>query len=144
MLLTDDEETAVDIAQELCEDNTARQSIEKEILADIDERIKRDPSIVQNKIIVVCGENWHQGVIGIVASRIKEVYSKPSIVISIDDDGCRASGRSVKGFSLCDAVFACSHLLTQFGGHPMAVGFGLVKENIEAFTKGEARNRVDI
>ncbi len=135
MLLTDDEETAVDIAQELCEDNTARQSIEKEILADIDERIKRDPSIVQNKIIVVCGENWHQGVIGIVASRIKEVYSKPSIVISIDDDGCRASGRSVKGFSLCDAVFACSHLLTQFGGHPMAVGFGLKKENIEAFTK---------
>lgn len=134
MLLTDDEETAIDIAQELCEDNTQRQQIEKEILDDIDDRIKRDPTIVQNRIIVVCGENWHQGVIGIVASRLKEIYGKPSIVISVDSDGCRASGRSVKGFSICDAVFACSDLLTQFGGHPMAVGFGIEKENIEAFT----------
>lgn len=133
MLLTDDEEIATDIALELCEDNTMRQQIEKEILDDIDERIQRDPTIVQNRIIVVCGENWHQGVIGIVASRLKEVYGKPSIVISIDDDCCRASGRSVKGFSICDAVFACSHLLTQFGGHPMAVGFGIEKENIDAF-----------
>ncbi|MBQ8539187.1 MAG: single-stranded-DNA-specific exonuclease RecJ [Ruminococcus sp.] len=135
MLLTDDEDMAYDIAQELCEDNTQRQAIEKEILDDIDERIKRDPSIIQNRIIVVYGENWHQGVIGIVASRIKEIYGKPSIVISIDEDGCRASGRSVKGFSLCDAVFACSDLLTQFGGHPMAVGFGILKHNIKAFTK---------
>lgn len=135
MLLTDEEDVAFGIAQELCEDNTQRQAIEKEILDDIDERIKRDPTIVQNRIIVVCGENWHQGVIGIVASRIKEIYGKPSIVISIDEDGCRASGRSVKGFSLCDAVFACSDLLTQFGGHPMAVGFGIVKQNIKAFTK---------
>lgn len=135
MLLTDEEEIAYDIASELCEDNTHRQQIEKEILDDIDERIKRDPSIVQNRIIVVSGENWHQGVIGIVASRLKETYGKPSIVISVDDDCCRASGRSVKGFSICDAVFACSSLLTQYGGHPMAVGFGIEKENIEKFTK---------
>lgn len=133
MLLSDDEQVAYDIAQELCEDNIQRQSIEKEILDDIDERIKRNPSIVQNRVIVVCGENWHQGVIGIVASRLKEAYGKPSIVISIDDDACRASGRSVKGFSICDAVFACSDLLTQFGGHPMAVGFGIIKENIDDF-----------
>ncbi len=133
MLLSDDEETAYDIASELCDDNTQRQSIEKEILDDIDERIKRDPSIVQKRVIVVCGENWHQGVIGIVASRLKEVYGKPCIVISVDDDGCRASGRSVKGFSLCDAVFACADLLTQYGGHPMAVGFGILKENIDDF-----------
>ncbi len=133
MLLTDDEALASDIALELCEDNTQRQLIEKEILDDIDSRIKRTPSIVQNRVIVVCGENWHQGVIGIVASRIKEIYGKPSIVISIDDDCCRASGRSVKGFSICDAVFACSDLLTQFGGHPMAVGFGIKKENIDDF-----------
>ncbi len=133
MLLTDDEQQAGDIALELCDDNTQRQAIEKEILSDIDERIKRNPTIVQNRVIVVCGENWHQGVIGIVASRLKEAYGKPSIVISVDDDGCRASGRSVKGFSLCDAVFACSDLLTQFGGHPMAVGFGIKAENIDDF-----------
>ncbi len=135
MLLTDDEQTAYDIAAQLCEDNTQRQAIEKEILDDIDERIMRDPSIVQNRIIVVCGENWHQGVIGIVASRLKETYDKPSIVISIDNGVCRASGRSIKGFSLCDAVFACSDLLTQFGGHPMAVGFGIESDNIDAFIK---------
>lgn len=135
MLLTDDEQTASDIAAQLCEDNTQRQAIEKEILDDIDERIMRDPSIVQNRIIVVCGENWHQGVIGIVASRLKETYDKPSIVISIDNGVCRASGRSIKGFSLCDAVFACSDLLTQCGGHPMAVGFGIEQDNIDAFIK---------
>ena len=89
MLLAEDEQTAFEIAQELCEDNTQRQAIEKEILDDIDGRIKRDPTIVQNRVIVVCGENWHQGVIGIVASRLKEAYGKPSIVISIDDDVCR-------------------------------------------------------
>ena len=133
MLLTDDEYLASDIALELCEDNTQRQQIEKDILDDIDTRIKCDPTITHNRVIVVCGENWHQGVIGIVASRLKEVYGKPSIVISIDDDCCRASGRSVKGFSICDAVFACSDLLTQFGGHPMAVGFGIEKQNIDAF-----------
>ncbi len=133
MLLTDDEELAQDIAQELCEDNIQRQSIEKEILDDINERIILSPTIVQNRIIVVCGENWHQGVIGIVASRLKEAYGKPSIVISVDGDTCRASGRSIKGFSLCDAVFACSDLLTQYGGHPMAVGFGLERKNIDAF-----------
>lgn len=135
MLITDDELTASDIAEQLCEDNTQRQLIEKEILNDIDERIVRDPSIVQNRIIVVDGEGWHQGVIGIVASRIKEAYGKPSIVISRSEEGCRASGRSIEGFSLCDAVFACSDLLTQYGGHPMAVGFGLEEENIEPFIK---------
>lgn len=146
MLLTDDEQVASDIAHELCDDNTQRQGIEKEILEDIDERIKREPSIVQNRIIVVCGENWHQGVIGIVASRLKETYGKPSIVISINDDVCRASGRSVKGFSLCDAVFACSDLLTQFGGHPMAVGFGIKSENIAEFIEAinEYAKGVDI
>lgn len=135
MLLTEDTEQADDIAQELCEDNSNRQLIEKEILDDINDRIMRDPSIVQNRIIVVCGDNWHQGVIGIVASRLKEAYGKPAIVISCDGDICRASGRSVNGFSLCDAVFACSDLLTQFGGHHMAVGFGMLAENVDAFVQ---------
>lgn len=133
MLLTDDEEYAADIAAELSADNTERQQIERDILSDIDDIIRRDPSLVNDPVIVVYGENWHKGVIGIVASRIKEVYAKPAIVISIDDEGCRASGRSVTGFSLIDAVFACSDLLTQCGGHPMAVGFGLQRDKIEPF-----------
>ena len=133
MLLSEDEEYAADIAAELSADNTERQQIEREILGDIDRMIRRDPSIVNDRVIVVYGEDWHKGVIGIVASRIKEVYSRPAIVISLDGEICRASGRSVEGFSLIDAVFACSEHLVQCGGHPMAVGFGVKRENIEPF-----------
>ena len=134
MLLTDDEEYALDIAAELSADNAERQQIERDILSDIDEMIRQNPAIVNNRIIVVYGEGWHKGVIGIVASRIKEIYAKPAIIITLDGDGvCRASGRSVSGFSLIDAVFSCSELLIQCGGHPMAVGFGIVRENIDAF-----------
>ena len=133
MLLTDDEEYAADIAAELSADNVERQQIERDILSDIDSLIRENPSIVNNRVIVVYGEGWHKGVIGIVASRIKEVYNKPAIIITLDDDVCRASGRSVAGFSLIDAVFSCSDLLIQCGGHPMAVGFGIRRENIEDF-----------
>ncbi len=133
MLLTDDEDYAADIASELSSDNVERQRIEREILDDIDAMIRRDPSIVNNRVIVVSGEDWHKGVIGIVASRIKEIYSKPTVIISLDGDICRASGRSVTGFSLIDAVFACSDLLEQCGGHPMAVGLGIKHENIKRF-----------
>lgn len=133
MLLTEDEEYAADIAAELSSDNTERQQLERDILSDIDALIREDPSIVNNRVIVVYGEGWHKGVIGIVASRVKEVYSKPSIVITLDGEVCRASGRSVAGFSLIDAVFACSDHLVQCGGHPMAVGFGVKRDNIEPF-----------
>lgn len=133
MLLTEDEEYAADIAAELSSDNTERQQLEREILADIDALIRENPSIVNNRVIVVYGEGWHKGVIGIVASRVKEVYSKPAIVITLDGEVCRASGRSVSGFSLIDAVFASSEHLVQCGGHPMAVGFGVTRENIEPF-----------
>ena len=133
MLLSEDESYAADIAAELSADNTERQQIERDILGDIDLMIREDPSIVNNRVIVVYGEGWHKGVIGIVASRIKEVYSKPAVVISLDGEVCRASGRSVSGFSLIDAVFACGDLLVQCGGHPMAVGFGIRRECIEPF-----------
>lgn len=133
MLLTDDEEYAADIAAELSSDNTERQQIERDILGEIDGMIRQNPSFVNNPIIVVCGEGWHKGVIGIVASRIKEVYAKPAVVISMEGDMCRASGRSVSGFSLIDAVFSCSDILTQCGGHPMAVGFGIKRRQIESF-----------
>lgn len=133
MLLTDDEEYAADIAAELSSDNTERQQIERDILGEIDEMIRQDPSLVNNPVIVVYGEGWHKGVIGIVASRIKEVYAKPAVVISMEGEVCRASGRSVSGFSLIDAVFSCSDILTQCGGHPMAVGFGIKRNQIDNF-----------
>lgn len=136
LLLTEDEDEAVTIANKLGMDNRERQSIEKEILASIDEEVRRTPNIVNDKILVFAGKGWHQGVVGIAASRIKDIYDKPTIIIGIDDDGvARGSGRSVEGFSLCDAVFACSEHLTHYGGHPMAVGISLEKEKINDFRK---------
>lgn len=136
LLLTEDEEEAVTIADKLGMDNRERQNIEKEILASIDEEVRRTPNIVNDKILVFAGKGWHQGVVGIVASRIKDIYDKPTIIIGIDDDGvARGSGRSVEGFSLCDAVFACSEHLAHYGGHPMAVGISLEKEKINDFRK---------
>ena len=135
LLLTEDPEEAEEISSQLCDDNAERQQIEKEILDKIDLRIKQNPSLVLDKVIVIDGEEWHQGVIGIVASRIKDAYGKPAIIISKSGESAKASGRSVDGFPLCDAVFACADLLTHYGGHPMAVGLSLDSENIELFRK---------
>lgn len=133
LLLTEDEELARSLAAELNEENTTRQQIERDILAEIEEKIKSDPALIMQSIIVIDGDDWHQGVIGIVAARVKAAFGKPCIIISRSGDNARASGRSVEGFSLSDAIFSCSHLLTHFGGHPMAVGFSLDSSNIEAF-----------
>lgn len=133
LLLTDDEEKAFALAQELSEENSNRQQIERDILAEIEERIKKDPAITKQSIIIIDGDNWHQGVIGIVAARVKSAFGKPCIIISREGDTARGSGRSVEGFSLSDAIFSCSDLLVHFGGHPMAVGFSLDSIDVELF-----------
>lgn len=135
LFLTEDEETAEEKANLLCELNSSRQSIEGEIIKDINALIEKDTSLTENRIIVLSSENWNAGIVGIVSARITEKYGKPSIIISEDGTVCKASGRSVEGFSLVDAIFACSDLLEKYGGHNMAVGFSIKKENIGAFTK---------
>lgn len=135
LLLSEDFDEADEIAAQLCEDNSQRQEIERDIVSKIDELIRENPTLVNDKIIVIDGENWHQGVIGLVALKVKEAYGKPAIVISKLGDTAKGSGRSVEGFPLCDAVFACSDLLSHCGGHPMAVGLSLKPENIAAFRK---------
>lgn len=135
LLLTDDENEAMSIAKQLNEDNNERKEIEKNILMKIDEMFKANPHITNDRVLVIDGEGWHQGVIGIVAAKVKEFFGKPTVVISRDGDEAKGSGRSVEGFPLCDAVFACSDLLTHRGGHPMAVGLSLDSENIPAFRR---------
>lgn len=133
LLLTDDEDVALELARELSEDNATRQQIERDILKEIEERIINDPALVLQSIIIIDGENWHQGVIGIVAARVKSAFGKPCIIISKEGDKARGSGRSVQGFSMSDAIYYCSDLLTHFGGHPMAVGFSLDSIDVEIF-----------
>lgn len=135
LFLTEDTDEAQSLAEKLSELNARRQSIETEIFEQICSMLDNDPERTCNRIIIVSAEGWNPGVIGIVSSRITERYGKPSIIISENDDICKASGRSVQGFSLVDAVFACSDLLEKYGGHPMAVGLSLKRENISAFCK---------
>ncbi len=135
LFLTEDEAAASEKADVLCSLNSERQSIETDIFESINETIRKDPAITNNRIIVLSSPGWNAGVVGIVSSRVTEKYGKPSIIISEDGEVCKGSGRSVEGFSLFEAILECSDLLEKKGGHPMAVGFSIKKENIQKFIK---------
>lgn len=131
LFLTDDVEEAKNITQRLNGYNLERQDIEKRIFNEAQEMLSAEG----NKLpcIVLAKENWHHGVIGIVSSKMTEMYSKPSILLSIEDDLEKGSGRSVPGFDLHEALENCKENIKQFGGHSMAVGITLEKEKFEAF-----------
>jgi single-stranded-DNA-specific exonuclease len=133
LLISESPEEAEFLAAKICENNEYRRSVENEILKKAEERFKKDPSLLYDRVLVVDGEDWHHGVIGIVAARLVDRFGKPCIVISRTADEARGSGRSVEGFSMFEAVSACSDLLTHFGGHPMAAGLSLPTDKIEAF-----------
>lgn len=135
LLTTEDSELAEKIAAKLGSDNAERQRIEREILDSINKLIAKNPSLIQDRVLIIDGEGWHHGVVGIVSARIKEIYGKPCIVLSRNGDICRGSGRSVEGFDLWAAVSACGDVLGHFGGHPMAVGLSIDPENVELFRK---------
>lgn len=126
-----DEETAA-LSADICADNEERRRVEASIseaaFADIEAR-----GLLNDRVIVVDGEDWHHGVIGIVASRITDRYGKPCIVLSRGETEAKGSGRSVEGFSLFEAVCACGDLLIKYGGHPMAAGVTLQTDKIEQF-----------
>ncbi len=133
LFLTEDYEEASSLADELIEENRIRKNIEKEILSEVIAAIEANDDIKLRKILVVEGKDWHQGVIGIVAARIKDLYGKPAMIITYNGDSAKGSGRSIEGFPMCDAVTYCKDLLTIFGGHPMAAGWSLPTENIPLF-----------
>ena len=135
VFMTEDYDEAQQKAKILNQLNAQRQSIELDIFNEICDYIKINPEYSYDRVIVVSSENWNAGVIGIVSSRVTELFGKPSIVISESGEICKGSGRSVSGFSIVDAVFACSEYLEKYGGHPMAMGFSIKKENIEPFRK---------
>ena len=133
LLLSEDFEEAAELAKEINDDNTERQKIEQEILNDAVEQIESNASWRYESVIVVGGEGWHDGVIGIVASRLAELYGKPSIVITVDADTAKGSGRSIDGFNLYDALCACDGILSHYGGHTLAAGLGLDASRIDEF-----------
>lgn len=135
LLLCDDEETAAMIADEINSMNSLRQKTEMEIFASAAAMLNSYPEMLNDKIIVVDGEDWHQGVIGIVAARITEKYGRPCVVISRDGESAKGSCRSVEGFSIYDAIEAVSDCLEHFGGHTLAAGIGIRSSRIAEFRK---------
>lgn len=133
LLISEFPEEAAELCTDICDDNDYRRQIESEIFEKAMEQLKNQPSYRNDRVLVISGENWHPGVIGIVSSRITDRLGKPSVIISYSGEEARGSGRSIAGFSLFEAVCACSNLLTKFGGHPMAAGLSLPTANIEAF-----------
>jgi single-stranded-DNA-specific exonuclease len=122
---TKDPARAREIAAKLDQLNAERQEEERRILDAIATRFEEDPTLPASFCIVVDGEGWHRGVIGITATRVVERYGRPTLVISREGDEAHGSGRSIRPFHLLDALESCSHLFTRFGGHSHAVGFSL-------------------
>ena len=135
LLLCDDDEEAMLLAQEIAAMNSSRQSIETEIYGKAVDMISANPELANDRIIVVDGEGWHQGVIGIVAARITEHYGRPSVVISRNGGFAKGSCRSIEGFSIFEAIESVSDMLTHFGGHTLAAGVSLNSEDIPLFRK---------
>ncbi|MBQ7203021.1 MAG: single-stranded-DNA-specific exonuclease RecJ [Eubacterium sp.] len=135
-LLSEDSADAQNKYNLLCEKNTQRQTIEKGILSEIEQQIKQNPRLVFDRVIVISGTNFHQGVIGIVASHIVERYGKPAFIIGVDSDGiARGSARSVKGFNIFEAISYCSDYLIKYGGHPLAAGVTMPEDKVEQFRR---------
>ena len=132
LLLTQDPQRGQELAQELCQFNRLRQAIELEIFQHCDQLLTHTPAL-SAPVIVLAGEGWHQGVIGIVASRLAEKYACPAFMISLDGDKGKGSCRSFGGFNLFGALERCAPLLDSYGGHELAAGFSIRRDNIPAF-----------
>ena len=129
LFLTNEKAEAKRITNELNKYNLERQEIEKNIFCEAVDMVKNS----NEPCIVIGKENWHHGVIGIVASKITEMYSKPSILLCYEDGIAKGSGRSIKGFDLHAALEICDTYIEQFGGHSMAIGVTIKKENVDKF-----------
>ena len=133
LLVSEDPQEADGLAADICDDNEFRRQIEAEILEKALQLLQSEPSRLYDRVLVVSGENWHHGVIGIVAARLTERFGKPCMVISSTGEEARGSGRSIEGFDLFEALCSCQKLFTKFGGHSMAAGISLQTRDIERF-----------
>ena len=121
---------ARELARKLDQLNTDRQEEEKRILRAVEERFSGDPTLCDSYCIVVDGDRWHRGVIGITATRVLERYNRPTIVISREGEEAFGSGRSIRAFHLLEAIESCGNLFTRYGGHAHACGFALPAANV--------------
>ncbi|MDO4563522.1 MAG: single-stranded-DNA-specific exonuclease RecJ [Clostridia bacterium] len=129
LLLTEDEDEAMELALGLDEENKERQRAESIIFAEAVEMINSG-DYCEKQVLVLAKRGWHHGIIGVVASRICDRYNKSCLLISIEDDWCKSSGRSIGEINLFDALSGCADILENFGGHAYAAGFSIKQEYI--------------
>ncbi|MCO6500841.1 MAG: single-stranded-DNA-specific exonuclease RecJ [Vicingus serpentipes] len=135
MLVADDIEKVVEFGKNINQLNIDRKNLDKNITEEALSIIAKNPQLQNKKTTVLFQDNWHKGVIGIVASRIIETHYRPTIILTESNGKATGSARSVKDFDVYDAIEACGDLLEQFGGHKYAAGLTMAIENVEAFTQ---------
>lgn len=136
LLLTDDEAEARRLAEQLESQNTERQALDQRILEEAITQVETTADLEADAALVLAADDWHAGVIGIVASRLVERFGRPAFMIAFDDEGAalgKGSGRSISRFHLRDALAACGDLLERFGGHRMAAGLTIQRAQVNAF-----------
>ncbi|NNG17186.1 MAG: hypothetical protein HKM89_11965 [Gemmatimonadales bacterium] len=146
LLVTDDEPEAERLALQLEAVNLERQTIDQRILGEALELVERETDPDRDFGLVLAGESWHAGVVGIVASRVVERYGRPTFLVAFDGETGKGSGRSIPGFDLHAALVECGDLLDRFGGHRMAAGITIRWSRLEAFRErfaAVARQRLD-
>ena len=130
LFTTRDQARAVELADKLERLNRERRETETSALTAIDARLASDPELAADRLLVIDGDGWHRGVIGILASRVVERTAKPTIVVRVEEGVAYGSGRSVDGFPLLEALESCADVFTRFGGHAFAVGFALPADKL--------------
>lgn len=133
LLLTDDTTEAMTMAREFERINEQRQTLDQRTLDEAIQQLDREGDPDRHAALVLAGEVWHPGVVGIVASRIVERYGRPAFLLALDGDMAKGSGRSISGFDLHAALHECRDLLERWGGHRMAAGITIKRANLEAF-----------
>ena len=133
LVLCEDEDRAVELAHKLSDINIQRQETEMEIVKAAQKLLDAEPERLEDRVILLWGKDWHPGVIGIVASRLTEIYYRPAVVLTRTDDMATGSARSVSGFDVYKAIEYCRDLLENFGGHTYAAGLSMKVENVPAF-----------
>jgi single-stranded-DNA-specific exonuclease len=135
LLMSQDIQETKKLASELEELNRQRQKIESRILEEAEELINNQINFKEHKVIVIAKEDWHQGVLGIVASKLVDRFYRPAVVISLNEELCKGSARSIKNFHLFNALLHSKELLDSFGGHAHAAGLLITRDNIDDFRK---------
>tara|TARA_A100001011_G_scaffold217206_2_gene225187 strand:+ start:651 stop:2345 length:1695 start_codon:yes stop_codon:yes gene_type:complete len=135
LFTTKSEVEAVELAKVLNEENKIRQSIQERMLKEAMKKISNDKEFKNEKVLIIWDKNWDEGLIGIIASKLKEEFNKPAIVLSIKDEIAKGSARSILGFNLFEKLKECKDNLISFGGHPMAAGLKLNTKDLNNFKR---------